>query len=541
MPDDPLAPAAVEELRARLAEAEEALRAIRAGEVDGVIVQGEAGDRVYTLRSAEQPYRTLVEQMREGAAILTRGGDILYCNQRFAELAAVPLEEVIGSSVHRWISEDDREPFAALLAAGRGTHRGRLAASGGRGPDVYMSLMTTLSDDVERRTLIVADLSELAGALSGRARAERESRAKDQFMAMLAHELRNPLGAIAGAVQVLDAIGSPKGAEVRARAVITRQTQHLSRLIGDLLDAARVATGKITLKCRPVNWAAIVGRSIAILEKKGRLDRRIEVGIEPVWIDADADRIEQITHNLLGNAVKYTEPDGRIRVSLTRVGDDGLFSVADDGIGIARDLLPSIFDLFVQGDQPLDRGPGGLGIGLTVVRQLVELHGGSVSATSSGPGLGSIFTVRLPRIAAPAGKAFAGAVAPEGAAKRRILVVEDNVDSREMYRLVLELAGHEVVEAEDGTRGLELLRSSRPDVALVDLGLPGIDGYQVARGIRAEPDGHRVLLVALTGYGSADDRERSRQAGFDYHLVKPVHADALRELLKGSLPATEQT
>jgi CheY-like chemotaxis protein len=265
------------------------------------------------------------------------------------------------------------------------------------------------------------------------------------------------------------------------------------------------------------------------ISAEGRLERRVEVNTEPVWIDADPTRIEQIIGNLVRNAIKCTEPGAGIRVNVKAEGPDVLLEVQDDGFGIRPELLPHIFDLFVQDDETLDRAQGGLGIGLTLVRRLVELHGGSIRAASKGPGWGSTFSVRLARVAAPEHRAGDDSARGEPA-RRRVLLVEDNPDSRYMYRLALELAGHEVLETGDAAYGLELLKSERPDVALIDIGLEGLDGYELARRFRAEPGAGNVLLVALTGYGSSDDRERSRQAGFDHHLVKPVEPETLVEL-----------
>jgi signal transduction histidine kinase len=526
MPADPTA----DDLRGRLAEAEETLRAIRAGEVDAVIVQGDHGEQVYTLRSADQPYRDLVEHLHEGAAIVTCGGDVLYCNRRFAELVNLPLERVIGTAVEGFLSMPDAPTESLLQATGYAAYQGRLVAHGGRSADVYVSWTVTVSEGVERRGLIVADLSELRTAQAERDRAEQSNRAKDEFMAMLAHELRNPMGAIAGAADLLGTAESQSAAGVRARAVITRQVRHLARLIDDLLDVGRLATGKILLARRPLDLSDLVRRTVATLAGDGRLDRRLEVTTDPIWVDADPTRLEQIVGNLVGNAVKYTDAGGRIVVSLRPSGGDAVLTVQDDGGGIAPDLLPRIFDLFVQGDQSLDRSHGGLGIGLTLVRRLVELHGGSVSASSGGPGRGAAFTVRLPAMPAPLMES-AEPPGPPAAPRRRVLVVEDNRDAREMYCLALTLAGHEVLEAQDASRGLELLKSARPDVAFVDIGLPTLSGYDLARAVRADPAVSGVLLVAVTGYGSADDRDRARRAGFDHHLVKPVSTDKLLELL----------
>jgi signal transduction histidine kinase/CheY-like chemotaxis protein len=518
-----------QELRTRLAELEETLRAIRAGEVDAVVVESEAGEQVYTLQSADQPYRTLVEQMHEGAVVLTATGDILYCNRRFAELVAAPLETVIGGSIDRFIDAGESGTVHPLLQAGQGTYRGRLIAADGRPREVYMSWTGAGSDQIPRRSLIVADLTELLDAQSSRDRAERESRTKDEFMAMLAHELRNPLGAIEGAARVLETAGSSEGPAVRAREVIARQVRSLSRLVDELLEAGRVATGKISLTLAPVSFDELVTRAVS-QSTSAALDRHIEADVQPIWIKGDAVRIEQVVSNLVGNAVKYTAPGGHIRVSLTADGPHAVLRVEDDGVGIPADTLPRIFDLFVQGNATLDRSQGGLGIGLTLVQRLVDLHRGTVTATSGGSGRGSTFTVRLPRVAPPEQRTADTRVEAKPP-RQRVLVIEDNQDAREMYRLILELDGHEVLEAEDGASGLAVLKGERPDVALIDIGLPQLDGYELARRFRAEPSGEGTVLVALTGYGSPDDREESRRAGFDYHLIKPVSPDSILQLL----------
>lgn len=278
-----------------------------------------------------------------------------------------------------------------------------------------------------------------------------------------------------------------------------------------------------------MDWAALVAHHVAVLRAEG-IDRRIEADVEPVWIDADLDRVEQVVANLVGNAIKYTAPGGRIRISLRADADDAVLCVEDDGIGIDAELVPQIFELFAQGQQALDRRGGGLGIGLTVVRRLVDAHGGRVTVHSAGAGRGSTFTVRLPRVAAPVVRPT-GDEPPAAVPRRRVLIIEDNQDAREMHRLALEFAGHQVLEAPDGAAGLDLLRREQVDVALIDIGLPGIDGYEVARRYRSE-HGRGVMLVALTGYGAPEDRERSRAAGFDEHLIKPVAVDAIQAVLR---------
>lgn len=526
----------LETLQSRLAEAEEMLRAIRAGEIDAVIVRGPTGEQVYTLRNADYPYRALVEQMLDGAAILSPEGDILYCNMSLAQLLNLPLQEVIGCSVLRFFEAQGRDAVASLLASGCGKRRTRLIAAGGKITDVLLSLNSTVTEDVRRTNLIVTDLSELQDARLGRDRAEQRSQAKDEFMAMLAHELRNPLSAITAALEVLQVGGSKDGAALRARDIIGRQTRHLARLVDDLLEVARAITGKVTLAGVPLDLADAVRRSVA--QHASRADaRRIEVEVESGshWIHGDVVRIEQIITNVVSNAIKYTPPEGVIRVTLSTKDGEVVLCVRDNGFGIAPELLPEIFEPFVQGERTLDRAQGGLGVGLTLVRQLVELHGGSVSAASEGPSLGSTFTIRLPSIPAPA-VGPATLCAEVATRPRRVLLIEDNRDARETFRMMLELAGHEVLEAEEGRTGLELLKTALPDVAVIDVGLPGLNGYEIASRFRREPQGNQVLLVALTGYGTPEARERSRAAGFDHHLIKPVDPEVLRDLMGRSLP-----
>ena len=362
-----------------------------------------------------------------------------------------------------------------------------------------------------------------------RAIAEAANRSKDEFLAMLGHELRNPLGAIANAAQLLGA--ADEQTRAHARAVIGRQVQHLVRMTDDLLDAARAMTGKIILQRQPLDLADAAARALSTLRASGRTgQRRIVQALAPVWIDADPTRIEQIIGNLLGNALKFTPEGGTITVSVGREGDEALLRVADTGIGMAPQLAARVFEPFVQGERLLDRSQGGLGIGLTLVRRLAELHSGSAAAHSDGEGRGSAFSVRLPAMEPPA--AIRGrARAPSTVPARDVLVVEDNDDARETLKRMLELAGHRVRVAVDGAGALNAVRSAVPDVALIDLGLPQMDGYEVARRIRADMQGKRPLLIAVTGYGLPEDRNRSRDAGFDLHLVKPVDSTTLAEVL----------
>lgn len=521
----------IQTLRRRLVETEDMLRAIRQGEIDALVVNGAGGNQVYTLHSADEPYRNLVEQMQEGAVVVTGRGDILYSNARFAALVGEPLESLVGSRIDRFVNAPDRDEFQALVRAGSGRRRSRLLGSNSRTFEVSLSLTTTASTSGDRLNLIVTDLSELLEATSNRERAEHDSRTKDEFLAVLAHELRNPLGAISNAARVLELRRPDAEAATRAHGVIARQVGHISHLINGLLEVELVVSGKIRLNRQPLDMADAVRRAVTTFSGDAQLDRHILVSTEPVWVDADAVRLEQVLTNIVANAVKYTPSGGRIQVALRADGSDAVLSVEDTGFGISPRLLPFIFDMYMQADRTLDRAQGGLGIGLTLVRRLVELHGGTIVALSEGEGHGSRFTVRLKRIPSaskPSGVSFR----PERRARsRRVLLIEDSADAREMLRMMLELAGHVVYDAADGVRGLELLNVVRPDVGIIDISLPGIDGYQVAKRIRDEPHGRRMLLLALTGYDSPGHANPPSEHGFDHHLVKPVDPDRLASLL----------
>jgi two-component system, sensor histidine kinase len=527
----------IEELRTRLLEAESNLHAIYSGEIDALLLTDESGERrVFTLRSADAPYRALVERMQEGAATLSVTGDIVYCNQRFAELVCTPLEHVMGASIGRFLPAAEGEILHAMLEHGSGRYQTRLVLSGQESTEVQVTLSSIVLDDVEHRTLILSDISSLA-------RAQRENRSKDEFLAMLAHELRNPLGAIQGAVHALGLMNQTEPMSLRATGIIKRQVVHMARLVDDLLDVGRAVTGKIVLKRQPVNLVEAVKATIATITSGNPNNHaRIDLVSEPAWVNGDPVRIEQIVGNLVSNALKFTRGDGVISVFVGRDGDDAVLRIADQGIGIPADMLPKIFDLFVQAHHTIDRSRGGLGIGLTLVRRLAELHGGSVHAASEGDGRGSTFTVRMPTVAAPRTEHETTHARINGSStrrpfeSRRVLLVDDNHDSREMYRAVLRAHGHEVCEAPDGERALALLqqRAADPplDVAFIDIGLPGgMDGYELARRIRSLPACRALRLVALTGYGFPEDRQQSKLAGFVRHLVKPVEPEALQREL----------
>jgi signal transduction histidine kinase/CheY-like chemotaxis protein len=376
-------------------------------------------------------------------------------------------------------------------------------------------------------------LTEAASAVRTREGALRSAdRTKDEFLAMLSHELRTPLGALAAAAHVLRVSGAKEDVRLNATGVVERQVRHMSRLVEDLLDVSRVTRGKISLARQPLDLAQAARNAVRDLRDSGRLEKhQVALALEPAWVHADSARIEQIITNLVGNAVKYTDPGGKIVVMVRRDRGTAILQVRDNGIGMSTELASRAFDLFVQGERPLDRGAGGLGIGLTMVRRLAELHGGTAHAASAGPGQGSLFTVALPAIEAQS-LPPPSPVAPTGERRRhKILVIEDSDDARRTLSMALRLDGHEVYEAADGKAGLAAAESVGPEVALIDIGLPGLNGYQVAEHLREMPAHGSMVLIALTGYGQPEAFRRARDAGFDDHIVKPVVPGQLVRLI----------
>ena len=401
--------------------------------------------------------------------------------------------------------------------------------------------LTLLDRPVRMRTL----LSAVRTALRARrkqyqvrdllAALEQSVRDRDQFLAMLGHELRNPLAALVTATELIERQAGDRFA--RERGVMARQLRNLSRLVDDLLDVSRVTHGKIPMRLEAVELRALLTRvaqnfSEAAQARSVRLE--VRAGDDPVTVRGDAMRLEQIAGNLLSNAIKYTDRGGRVLVTLEREGEVAVLCVEDTGVGISKEMLPRIFDLFVQAPWTLERAQGGMGIGLTLVHRLVALHGGTVEAKSEGVGKGSVFVVRVPLSAAPADDAGSiRAAAPGPQRKLRVVVAEDNEDARELLRFALELKGHNVVSCGDGISAVERAVSHKPDAMVIDLGLPGRDGYEVARSIRARL-GHGIRLIALTGYGLPSDRERALEAGFDAFLVKPADISAVEGALEAA-------
>jgi PAS domain S-box-containing protein len=368
---------------------------------------------------------------------------------------------------------------------------------------------------------------------------------KDQFLAMLAHELRNPLAPISNAVQIMKVQGLKGPNFDWSVKVIEDQVKHMTRMVDDLLDVSRITRGKVVLQKEPVELETVVG--LAVEASRPLIEdcrHRLTVALpeHPVLLEVDPARMAQVLSNLLNNAAKYTDEGGDIALSAERDGREVVIRVRDNGTGIAPELLPHIFDMFTQADQTLSRSRGGLGIGLTLVRSLVEMHHGRVAVHSRGTGLGSEFTVRLPVSAeAPAEAPDGGPPADDAIfqlPRRRILVVDDNRYNANSLGVLLRTLGQDVEMAYDGPAALELVRRRRPDLVLLDIGLPGMDGYEVARRCRQDEDLRRIVLVAMTGYGKEEDRRRSQEAGFNAHLVKPVNLEDLRVLLTQPEPTS---
>jgi signal transduction histidine kinase len=403
------------------------------------------------------------------------------------------------------------EPIAALAAAAPAVGRGEASALPPPGP-------------VEELRLLSGALAEAATAIGMR------DRAKDEFLAMLGHELRNPLASVSNAAQILKLGRERPEVLEHVSQILERQVGHMARLVDDLLEVGRLTGGKVRLERAPLDLAEVAGELVQTWRSGSRfMQHEIHTELVSVWVSADRARIEQVISNLLDNALKYTPARGAIRLSVRSRDRVAVLEVSDTGEGLTPQLKERMFDLFVQGERDLARQPGGLGIGLTMAKRLVELHEGKIRAASEGPGKGTTITVELPEIEP---QVLAGVrPARVQARARRILIVEDNADARESLAVLLRLAGQEVYEAANGMEALRVASTVSPDMALIDIGLPDLDGYELARRLKAEAATRGVRLVALTGYGGPEDRRRALAAGFDEHIAKPVAAAALERLI----------
>jgi PAS domain S-box-containing protein len=480
-------------------------------------------------------------------------GRVLFINPVASTLCAWAADEATGrplEEVFHIINERTRQPVespaARVLAEGMivglanhtiligrdGTER-PIDDSGApiRGPDGHMEGLVLVFRDVTERRRAEARLAE-------------EARRKDEFLAMLAHELRNPLAAISNSVQLLV---RPDAEEFHpwAREVTSRQVRQLTRLVDDLLDVSRISLGKVQLRPQRVDLAA-AARSAAevvrpLIDERGH-ELRLAIPPGSIELEADPARLEQVIVNLLNNAAKYTGPGGRIELEVSREPGEAVIRVSDTGVGIGPELLPLVFDLFTQGDRTLTRSEGGLGIGLTMVQKLVDLHGGRVEAHSEGPGRGSTFTVRLPARPLPPGGSLDGQVATSPPGLARVLLVDDNADLARALARLLQLDGYATEIAHDGLEALAIARDVRPEVVLLDIALPGMDGYEVLRQLRREPATCHARIIAVTGFGHEEECRQALNAGFDALLTKPVDHAELTSLLRkqGARPDSDR-
>jgi len=489
------------------------------------------------LREREENLRLLVEGVRDHAMFLLDGDGVVRSWNAGAErVFGWASDEVLGQEGAVLFTPEDRaagRPRAELsMALNLGFHQQEVWRQRADGTPFWARVATTVLRDAEGAlrgfTLIVHDLSE-------RRRVEvleSEGKRIGEFIAMLSHELRNPLAPIRNAVAVLDRSGGTPVASWAAD-VIGRQVSHLARLVDDLLDVSRITSGKIRLENAALELNTLVRMAAdsqrPAVQSYGHL-LELDLPDHPVPLSGDTTRLTQVVVNLLTNAAKYTPRGGRIMVSLESEGGQAVLRVSDNGIGLSSPMLQQVFEPFVQGERTLDRSEGGLGIGLTLVRRIVELHGGAVWAESPGLGHGATFTVTLP-LAAWEPVADPGGSAGDAAAPKSVMVVDDNADASESLAMLLRMSGHEVEVAANGESALALAGTFRPQVVLLDLGLPGMDGFEVARRLRARPELAATRLIAITGYGQARDREATAAAGFERHLTKPVDVDSLLALL----------
>ncbi len=494
-------------------------------------------------RAAQQATARLAAIVESSAdAIITKNldGIIQSWNAGAEELFGYTGAEIIGKPITTLVPSDRTTEEAEILARlrkGQASERidtVRIAENGRQIPvAINVSPLRNRDGDVTGASSIIHDITERREAEEVLKAADRR---KSEFLAMLAHELRNPLAPVRNSLQIMRLAGDDQATVDQAVATIERQVTQMVRLVDDLLDVARINRGKIELRRERVALKPVIDQAVEVsrpLVAKRRHELTLELPSQPVFLHADPTRLAQVLSNLLNNACTYTEPGGRIWFSAERQGSDVLISVKDSGVGIPADMLPQIFELFTQVDQTLERSQGGLGIGLALVKQLVELHEGTIEASSDGPGLGSEFVVRLPLLIEQHAEDHAAAPMTRIAAtsSRRILVVDDNEDSAKSLAKLLSIAGHETRIAFDGLEAVAAAEEFRPDVVLLDIGLPRLNGFEACRRIREKAWASAITLVALTGWGQDEDRLKAKDAGFDHHLVKPPEYTALTEIL----------
>jgi two-component system CheB/CheR fusion protein len=493
--------------------------------------------------AARRRYEELFQFAPVGYAVLDLSGTIHEANYEISHMLDVPAGAVVGRQLASFVEERDRASLAEFLTAVVES-----AGPGQPGASLEVALAQDGGGTLQARLVAVARTgSRPAGLLvaiedvTELRRTERQLRQecarRDEFMAALSHELRNPLSPICNGLSLLTHVTAQKSEARRLVDIVSRQADHLVHIIDDLLDVTRIAQGKIVLRRELLELAGLVQRTVAdyrLAFKAAGVRIDCHLTAEPVWVDVDVTRVAQVIGNLLTNALKFTPRDGRVVVSLQRNARMGILSVRDDGSGIAPDVIEHVFEAFTQAPQTLDRARGGLGLGLAMVKGLVELHGGTVHVASAGPGNGSEFTLEFPLAPAPrAAKATEKGRAPEPVrGHQRVLVVDDYLDSADVLRELLEVEGHTARVAADGPSAISLARAFHPQVIICDIGLPGMDGYEVARTMRSDPLLRDAYLVAVSGYARPEDCQRSAEAGFDLHLAKPVSTQAIARLMR---------
>ncbi len=482
-------------------------------------------------------YTELFEYAPIGYFVLSHEGTVLQCNFAAARLLGHERGSLAGRPLASHVSLRDQRAFEKFLVSvltqpsddTRSATQDVLFRTGGG--ELWGRLTGTALDRGSAPTALVA-LEDMTARRRAEEALREEARRKDEFLAALSHELRNPLAPIGNALALLHAVAPGSEKAGAALAIVDRQLKHLTRIVDDLLDVARVARGKIQLHPEPLELGELVRSTVedhaAAFEERG-VGLGASVPPEPCWVDGDASRLVQVLGNLLANALKFTDPGGRVHVSLEHGRRDALLVIRDDGIGMDEALMRHLFQPFSQGSQSLDRSRGGLGLGLATVKGIVELHGGTISVASE-PGRGSVFTVRLPLAPEPRAPVRAQR-SPRPSERRRVLIVEDNDDAAHSLEDLLALAGHDVRVASDGHAGLSLARAFQPEVILCDLGLPGMSGFEFAKALRADRLTGRPWLVALSGYAQLEDVRRSSESGFDRHVTKPASLETIEEVI----------
>ena len=529
----------MEQLRRRLKEAEDTINAIREGHVEALVISAPEGERIYALRTADQPYRLMVEQMREGALTLAADGTILYCNQRFAELMGHPAERIAGQALQVFLHPDDVPTLQQVLNSESCRAEVQLKTAAGAVNPAQLSSITLNIDGVRTVAVVVTDLTH-----ERTERGLRESnRLKDEFLATLSHELRTPLNVILGWTRMLLTDNLNEKSRKHALELIDRNAHAQAQLVNDLVDMSRMTTGKLQVELEPLPVVPVLE---AALESVRPAAEAKELGIQTSWrvrdanVLADATRLQQILWNLLSNAVKFTPNGGRISVSAERIDQRIRIEVADTGIGIDPAFLPHVFDRFRQADSATTRRFGGLGLGLAIVHDLVRLHGGEVEVRSPGVGQGSTFAVTFrasdaPAVAADQPRPPRTAIRLKG---HRILLLEDHADSRELLVEALRNSGADVAAFAAAGEAFAALDRLRPSVIVADIALPDEDGYSFIRRVRAHPTPaiQAIPAIAVTAYATIPDRAEALAVGFQQHLPKPVEParliQAIGELLR---------